>query len=160
MKTNCPNCGAPIKHLYNHNCEYCGTFLKDEPTKQKNYEFDFKRLDNYDLHFKEAHLERSPWEHAHVLTVICEAFPKFREYGEYDNNGSLYVTLDSDIVKNNRIGISIKFETMVYHRLQDYFSKGETHEIVEIIRNHLPIPFHAALPDILHFLREYFYKEI
>ena len=26
-KTNCPNCGAPIKHYYNHNCEYCGTFL-------------------------------------------------------------------------------------------------------------------------------------
>lgn len=26
-RTNCPNCGAPIEHRYNHNCSYCGTFF-------------------------------------------------------------------------------------------------------------------------------------
>lgn len=25
--TNCKNCGAPIRHLYTHKCEYCGTYL-------------------------------------------------------------------------------------------------------------------------------------
>lgn len=24
---NCKNCGAPIKHSYNHHCEYCGTLI-------------------------------------------------------------------------------------------------------------------------------------
>ena len=27
MRTNCPNCGSSIKHLYNHQCPYCKTIL-------------------------------------------------------------------------------------------------------------------------------------
>lgn len=31
--TNCPNCGAPIEHYYNHQCPYCKTFLKNTDEK-------------------------------------------------------------------------------------------------------------------------------
>lgn len=41
-KTNCPNCGAPIEHIYVHNCPYCKTLLnsnnaiKIDDTHNKN----------------------------------------------------------------------------------------------------------------------------
>ena len=36
MKTyKCPNCGAPAKHSYNHQCEYCGTLFDFNEPKEK-----------------------------------------------------------------------------------------------------------------------------
>lgn len=31
----CPNCGAPAKHSYNHQCEYCGTLFNFNEPKEK-----------------------------------------------------------------------------------------------------------------------------
>lgn len=68
---NCPNCGATIKHRYNHECPYCHTML-DFNIKQtekinprymydvevRDYEID-PRTDNVIIYFKGKYLKAS-----------------------------------------------------------------------------------------------------
>ncbi len=96
MRTNCPNCGAPIEHYYNHKCPYCNTFLK-------NTDNEVKDLSNYDLKFQDLEIEKSSCYCGYLLRLICRAYPKFKMYAEGENIYDLFVTQDRDMLMDNRV---------------------------------------------------------
>lgn len=45
----CPNCGAPVEHSYNHQCEYCGTLFDFNEPKEKTIKISPQDLVNIEL---------------------------------------------------------------------------------------------------------------
>lgn len=72
---NCKNCGANIKHTYNHKCEYCGSIVDfNEPIE------DVVKVDPYnltDLQLKS--IEREPYtlDYIFIFTGYVIEKPKF-----------------------------------------------------------------------------------
>ena len=122
-RTNCPNCGAPIKHYYNYNCEYCGTFLH-------NTDEQIKKIENADIRIKRVDIERSPIEHSILLTIYGVTFPRTHWYEE----GQSEIVISGD-----------NLGTPVAHRIKipiDYFYEtyydGHFEKILKIIQDSLP----------------------
>lgn len=90
QKTNCPNCGAPIEHKYNHKCSYCGTFFdyRVERTEEINprYMRDVKLID----------IERCIDRFA--LRLIFEGtYLKVTEVMEYGQNNTVFKVNAEDL---------------------------------------------------------------
>ena len=125
MVHNCPNCGAPIKHYYNHNCEYCGTFLH-------NTDEDILKLNNCDVRIDNVYIEQSMLEPGYELTIIGTSIPRFNYWNEgYDN---LIVTNFSDVKK---VGYKVRLDYKFI--AQNRFDKEGN--IIEYVIYHLPPAF-------------------
>lgn len=46
---NCKNCGAPVKHTYNHRCEYCNSILDFNVPKEETIEVKPEELRDLEL---------------------------------------------------------------------------------------------------------------
>ena len=104
---NCKNCGAPISHVYNHRCEYCGTMF--DFRIEKTEEIDPKYM--YDVEVREAYYE--PWTDRTVI-VFEGQYLKYSEALEYcDNSLIAKVSYDSTVPK--RTFYCIALEDRLFH---------------------------------------------
>ena len=74
---NCKNCGAPIKHSYNHHCEYCGTLIDFNVPEEK-----VTRVSAEDLYDIKIRIERRPefMTYLIILTGYKLKMPTIYEY--------------------------------------------------------------------------------
>lgn len=107
-ETNCPNCGAPIEHRYNHKCLYCGTFFdyRVERTEEINprYMRDVKLIE----------IERCIDRHA--LRLIFEGtYLKVAEALEYGRNNTVF-RVDVEALTPKRVFYSIMVDMIDFQR--------------------------------------------
>lgn len=131
MIDRCPNCGAPIKHYYNYNCEYCGTFLH-------NTDEDILKLNNCDVRIDDIYVEHSQFSNGYELTIVGTSIPRFNYWNEgYDD---IYVT---DFSQVKKVGYKI---------LLDYKFVFDKHnnwgEVEEYVFKHLPPAFRTYQDNI------------
>lgn len=79
---NCKNCGAPIKHSYNHKCEYCGTIIDFNEPKENTIEVKAEEL--YDLQLREV--EMSPIKFDLLIYFTGYKLEKPKIYESYKND--------------------------------------------------------------------------
>lgn len=94
-RTNCPNCGAPIEHRYNHQCSYCGTFFdyRVEKTKEIN--------PRYMTNVKVKSIEKSYLKHN--IQVLFEGdYRPFSQALEYGRQSDVFV-FDAEEFKNQKV---------------------------------------------------------
>lgn len=131
MQTNCPNCGAPIKHYYNHNCEYCGTFLNNTSEKIKHFK-------NCDLRNIKVSLDISPQSLDVIITIKAFTAPKISYLEEWANNLMIVSSDDIGKVVEYRIAIPLfDFRNYTYN------------ELVHKVLNSLPKPFMEYADEIM-----------
>lgn len=108
--TNCPNCGAPIKHKYNHKCPYCNTFF--DYRVKKTEEINPRYLQNVKL----IRFERVPTTLKFVL-VFEGDYIKWQEAIEYgDGNKTIVLSSDDIIPKKIRYAIQISDKDLMNMR--------------------------------------------
>lgn len=131
MQTNCPNCGAPIKHYYNHNCEYCGTFLN-------NTNEEIKRFKNCKLNNVKVFLDIHPETYNVVISIRAVTSPKILYLEEISD--------DSMIVSSENLGKSIGFRIAIpIFELRNY----TYNEFIYKISDSLPEPFLEHRSEIM-----------
>lgn len=103
-KTNCPNCGAPIEHRYNHKCSYCNTFF--DYRVERTEEINPRYLKNVELKY----VERVPMQDRIVL-VFRGDYVKWQEAIEYGKQNTTIVLNTDDLKpKEVRYAIQLKYE--------------------------------------------------
>lgn len=84
MNKNCPNCGAPVEHIYSHNCPYCETLLNSDNVGMKQ-EIDLRHINNIELcdiayshientmnlYFKGRELDIRPMYECNGIKALC-----------------------------------------------------------------------------------------
>lgn len=123
-KTNCPNCGAPIIHYYNYNCEYCGTFLN-------NLENMSKFLEEKEITDIQVSIERSFRTFGYEIMVTGIARDTFYYCKEYDPDGVMVV---DDICNATRLGFKFLLK-------MEYIHNRTFKETVEVIKKYIPPEF-------------------
>lgn len=113
-KTNCPNCGAPIEHRYNHKCPYCNTFF--DYRVEHIEEINPRYLKNVKLRY----VEQVPYEDCFVL-VFRGDYVKWQEAIEYGSKNTTIV-LSTDDIKPKEINYAIKlnFKELMQIRQSDF----------------------------------------
>lgn len=117
---NCPNCGAPIKHRYNHKCEYCGTFFdyrikeieKINPKNLKNVKLD--------------RIERD-YESNCVRLIFVGEYYKIVEAIEYTGR---YVEIDVESFKPRKMYYAINITSIEFF---EFMYNGNFEFIFEIL---------------------------
>lgn len=136
MQTNCPNCGAPIKHYYNHNCEYCGTFLN-------NTNEEIKHFKNCCIRNVIVHLDISPKSLDVVISIKGLTYPKINYLEEFST--------DSMIVSSKDLGKSVGYRIVI--PLFD-FRNFTYNELAHKVLKCLPEPFMENADEIMNQLIE------
>ena len=113
-QTNCPNCGAPVKHYYNYCCEYCGTFLH-------NTDEEIKNLNNVEVTIDRVDIERSPLRHSVIITLTGISTPKLQWYEE----GIQEIIISGDTL-GKRVGYRIEIP------LEEFY-EGNKHNSLEVL---------------------------
>lgn len=117
-RTNCPNCGAPILHSYNYNCEYCGTFLVNTDEELKKY--NNCEIRNVNVCFQFCYERGSV-----ILTIRGFTSPKFQYLEEIEPDK--IITSVSDIGKPVGFNIEIpiyEFRNFTYNQLIEHVIKN------------------------------------
>lgn len=140
-KTNCPNCGASIQHIYNHQCPYCKTLL-DFGIKQTE-EIDPRYM--YDVEFYGG--ERDIIQDRMILKFKGKYMP-FSTPLEY-TNGAMVISAESIIPKDVRYAIAIP--------MRDYIEFMHNGRLEEFIK-HLPfdIDIEKMLDAVMRYREERF----
>lgn len=63
--TNCPNCGAPIIHSYNYNCNYCGTYLQ-------NTDKSIEKVGDSDIRIKDIEIVKNIQDYSFIIVIYAE----------------------------------------------------------------------------------------
>ena len=111
-KTNCPNCGAAIKHRYNHKCPYCGTFF--DYRVERTEEINPRYLQNVKL----IRFEKIPLSMDFVL-IFEGDYVKWQESIEYGKDNTTIV-LSSDDLKPKKIRYAIRIDYKDLRDIQGY----------------------------------------
>lgn len=134
---NCPNCGAPIEHKYNHQCPYCKTMLdmRVRETKELN--------PRYMKNVRLVRLETIPeLDETHFLfRGDYQYFPQILEYKE--KTGAMIINFDdikpfevSFCISINNIDLYKMRIENIYNILAQYFpNELNMHSVIEAIRN-------------------------
>lgn len=131
-RTNCPNCGAPIRHYYNYCCEYCGTFLNNTNEEIKNFK-------NCEVHDVKVDIEFLPSIDSIGIRITGKTTPKMYYLEECD--------LNSLIVSSEGIGKKIGFIIEIpYREYMNYTYENLDRKIYES----LPDPFQVYFGEIMH----------
>ena len=126
MITNCPNCGAPIEHIYSHNCPYCNTLLNANNIGNSQ-EINLKHIHNIELkdiehnfaenalslYFKGHEIDVRPMYECNNSKAIC--FNKSQEVMfaiKIPINELYYSDINLEKIINSRIPDEIFYETM------------------------------------------------
>lgn len=108
IQRSCKNCGAPLKHSYNHRCEYCGTLYDfNEPEENiKRYEPE----NVVDIKLERA--EESPFIDAIVLYFTGYYLKPPKVYETYIKNGIKCecVSEMQDYINPPKVGLKIEVE--------------------------------------------------
>ena len=121
--TNCPNCGGYIKYPYNHNCQYCGTFLQ---ITDKNIE----KINNVELVDVNVELFRNPLSPNFIFRVVGKTFPKVYTY---EASTKYFDVFSMDDVKPIGYSIEIPFDIFYIAKSEDNIEK-----VLEYILYRLP----------------------
>lgn len=143
-RTNCPNCGAPIKHSYNYSCEYCGTFLH-------NTDENLKKIDNVDLIFDRLDVYNDMIEYRKILTVYAHTVPKANYYKEgfYDL-----------VVSEDNINQKVAFKIAIpYEKWRECVYNLNSRELISYILDSLPPPFKKIQYEIYNHIIEIIQNE-
>lgn len=106
IQRSCKNCGAPLKHSYNHRCEYCGT-LYDFNEPEEN----IKRYDPENVvDIKLERVEESPFIDAFVLyfTGYYLKPPKVYETNTKEGNEVEIVSEMQNYINPPKVGLKIE----------------------------------------------------
>lgn len=120
---NCPNCGAPIEHRYNHQCSYCKTFFdyRVEKTKEIN--------PKYMINVKINGIEHIPFQDKILIHFIGDYQP-YHEILEYSKDmTTMIMDYESFIPKKVCYAIAIP--------MRDFIEFDRTGNIYKIFE-HLP----------------------
>ena len=107
IQRSCKNCGAPLKHSYNHRCEYCGT-LYDFNEPEEN----IKRYDPDNLvDVKLESVERSIIRNSFILyfTGYYLKPPKVYETNMKDNEVE-FVSEMQNYINPPKVGLKIEVD--------------------------------------------------
>jgi hypothetical protein len=126
INTNCKNCGAPIRHLYSHKCEYCGTY------QQLSIEYDeLKDLRDFEIEDVKIEIRRSMFRNEYELILTGTAIPKHQWFYE---DGGEYCTFR--VTNVTPIGIRVCIEADTYCRAK--YSQEGIERLRKIIEMSIP----------------------
>jgi len=135
---NCPNCGAPIEHKYNHQCPYCKTMLdmRVRETKEIN--------PRYMRNVKLIEIENDPVNFGMLRFLFRGDYQYFPQVLEY-KKGSDAMVINFEDIKPFEVSFCIAMDIQdVYKKgtkrffeiLYRYFPKGlDIYSVIEAIRN-------------------------
>lgn len=147
MKTNCPNCGAPIKHYYNHNCPYCGTFLHNTDEQLDKFE-DIEK--NYDIYDEEVIVERRATHFDYEVFIKAKILPKVHWFREIDESCIHISSTEMPINKFIATKFMIPYE---YYKVHDDVLQNYIYENIPPIfnRKKLEMIIMCYLRDIVRY---------
>ena len=131
METNCPNCGAPIKHYYNHNCEYCGTLIYNTSEQIKAFK-------NCSLRNVRVSIDENPCSISFIISIKGTTVPKMFYLEEIDA-GSM-ITSSENLGKLVGIRIKIPFSDFMNYKYDELNCR---------ILKSLPDPFKEHYHEII-----------
>lgn len=141
-KSNCPNCGAPIKHYYNYNCEYCGTFLHNTDTDLKLYK-------NKDIQVTNVEVEFDYLTHSFIVYIQGITISK----GDYlVESGNDMVTIP-DLFKDNRINYAFRIPVEYINRAGNL--EQTTNFLINYIKRSLPDEYKYYKHEIIDKVLKY-----
>lgn len=118
---NCKNCGANIKHTYNHKCEYCGSIIDFNEPIEDTIKVDPRNLRNLQL----EGIEREPLTNDYIFIFTGYVIEKPRVY-EIDENYYTTKVINYINPPKTYFMIRIKYEElycaepdMVYYKLMN-----------------------------------------
>lgn len=101
-KKNCPNCGAPIEHVYNHQCPYCKTIhnfnVEEKEEINPRYLRNVKLVDVYHDHCS----------YSMILRFRGEYMP-FSEVLEY-SKGNTNMVIKAECTRPKDVNLSIRID--------------------------------------------------
>ena len=118
---NCKNCGAPIKHTYNHRCEYCNSIIDFNEPKEDVVEF--KAQDMINVEFRDYQF--TPYRDA--IQLIFTGF-KLDQPKIYELDKDIYVSKVEKYINPPKVSFCIEVEryelekyglSIVMHHLSD-----------------------------------------
>lgn len=134
---NCPNCGAPIEHKYNHQCPYCKTMLDMRVSETK--EINPRYMKNVRL----VRIEQQPeFDKAFLLfRGDYQYFPQILEYKKYSDA----MIINFEDIKPFEVSFCIAIDNYdlynmkienVFKILSEYFPEElNVYSVIEAIRN-------------------------
>ena len=133
FKTNCPNCGSPIKHIYSHRCCYCGTLLNSDSVG------DVQNINLRNVH----NIELCCIEKEFVRDSICMIFrgieSDIRPMYEIENTKAVIFNKTQDV----KFGLSIPM-----YELRDISNVG----IFRIIESRVP---DEIIDEVMYAIQKY-----
>lgn len=108
---NCPNCGAPIEHRYNHQCRYCKTF----------FDYRIREVEEinpcYLKNLKVKCIEHEPFT-GDIILIFKGDYVKWQEALEYSKNNTT-ILLSADDIKPKEINYAIHFDYFQFKELSE-----------------------------------------
>lgn len=136
---NCKNCGAPIKHSYNHRCEYCGTIVDFNEPEDNTLE-----IHPYDL----VDIKYIDTVRDHLTNRIIIRFSgyKVEKPKIYEQADDLYVSKVVSCINPPRVFFQVEFSIFdlekygiefLEHRLFSLISPSERKNVQrQLLENH------------------------
>ena len=106
---NCRNCGAPVTHLYNHHCEYCGGILDFNLDKKETEKIDWNNITR--IEFIDCY--RDICSLTKILKFKCIQYAPI-QFIETNNNYSL-----AKIPENKEFYFAIGIEETDFYNFND-----------------------------------------
>ena len=127
----CPNCGAPVNHRYNHSCPYCGTFFNFNIEKVK--EINPRYMENVKIQAIERMFEVD-----RIRIIFTGDYRPYNDVLEYGKDRTtMIIDYDSFIPKKVCYAISIPS--------RDFYEFERTGNIEVIFEN---LPFELDKKEI------------
>ena len=102
IQRNCKNCGAPVKHSYNHKCEYCGT-LFDFNESSENIQ-KIKPEDLSDIALRRVQIEYFKDKLILIFDGYKRELPEIFEY----NANNIYISKAEEYINPPKYGFCIE----------------------------------------------------
>lgn len=134
--TNCPNCGAPIIHSYNYNCNYCGTYLN-------NTDKSIEKIGDSDIRIKDIEIVNNIQDYSIIIVIYAETC-KNSYYYEEDFLQNLYIS-GENIYTYKPIRYCIKIDQLTFY---DSYYNCDFGKLIDIVEEHLPQIFRNKLYEI------------
>lgn len=145
--TNCPNCGAPIVHSYNYNCNYCGTYLN-------NTDKSIEKIGDSDIRITEVEIIQSIVEHCFYIVIRAEACKNSYYYEEKFIN-DIYIS-GENIYTYKPLRFSIRIDSYIFYNT---YYNCEFSALMDILKSNVPQLFKNHMYEITNKLFEKWNKK-